>query len=133
MQQPDQDYQHTFKVRDYECDLQGIVNNANYQHYMEHTRHEYLHTHGISFSALHQAGTDLVVARIRIDYKAPLHSGDQFVCTLRLVRENIRYVFHHTIHRQHDGKLCARARVDVVCVRSGQLAENCPELDRLLR
>ena len=26
------------KVRDYECDLQGIVNNANYQHYLEHCR-----------------------------------------------------------------------------------------------
>ena len=25
-------------VRDYECDIQGIVNNANYLHYTEHTR-----------------------------------------------------------------------------------------------
>ena len=35
-------YELPFKVRDYECDLQGIVNNANYQHYLEHTRHEFL-------------------------------------------------------------------------------------------
>ena len=34
-------YQLKMKVRDYECDLEGIVNNANYQHYMEHTRHEF--------------------------------------------------------------------------------------------
>ena len=33
-------YELKMKVRDYECDLQGIVNNANYQHYLEHTRHE---------------------------------------------------------------------------------------------
>ena len=31
-------YELEMKVRDYECDLQGIVNNANYQHYLEHTR-----------------------------------------------------------------------------------------------
>ena len=125
-------YQQTFKVRDYECDLQGIVNNANYQHYLEHTRHEYLQSHGISFSALHHAGTDLVVARIRIDYKAPLRSGDQFLCTLRLVRENVRYVFYQDIRRQPDGKLCVRARVDTVCLQDGHLVPGSPLLDTLL-
>lgn len=47
-------YELEMKVRDYECDLQGIVNNANYQHYLEHTRHEFLISVGISFAALHE-------------------------------------------------------------------------------
>ena len=37
------------KVRDYECDMQGIVNNANYQHYLEHARHEFLQSTGTAF------------------------------------------------------------------------------------
>ena len=50
-------YELKMKVRDYECDLQGIVNNANYQHYLEHTRHEFLTSVGISFARLHEEWT----------------------------------------------------------------------------
>lgn len=49
-------FELVMKVRDYECDLQGIVNNANYQHYMEHTRHEFIKTAGLNFSDLHNKG-----------------------------------------------------------------------------
>ena len=65
-------YELTLKVRDYECDLQGIVNNANYQHYLEHTRHEFLLSAGVSFADLHTQGIDPVVARITISFKTPL-------------------------------------------------------------
>ena len=53
-------------VRDYECDIQGIVNNANYVHYTEHTRHRFLHSLGVSFAELHERGVDAVVARMKI-------------------------------------------------------------------
>ena len=62
-------YQLEMKVRDYECDLQGIVNNANYQHYLEHTRHEFLSATGASFSELHNQGIDPVVARINMFHR----------------------------------------------------------------
>lgn len=30
-------YEREMEVRDYELDAEGIVNNANYLHYLEHT------------------------------------------------------------------------------------------------
>ena len=80
-------YELKMKVRDYECDLQGIVNNANYQHYLEHTRHEFLTSVGISFARLHEEGVDPVVARLTMAFKTPLRSGDEFVSKLYLKKE----------------------------------------------
>ncbi len=65
-------YQLELKVRDYECDLQAIVNNANYQHYYEHTRHEFLSQHKISFADLHDQGVAFGVARVEMAFKTPL-------------------------------------------------------------
>jgi len=120
------------KVRDYECDLQGIVNNANYQHYTEHTRHEFLLSHGVSFADLHARGIDCVVARITLSYKTPLRSCDEFVVRTRVEKEGVRYVFHQDIVRLPDEKLACRAKVDIVAVVDGTLAAECPELDKLL-
>lgn len=125
----DYDYELKMKVRDYECDLQGIVNNANYQRYTEHCRHEFLLDNGVSFSDLHTKGIDAVVARISIDYKVPLRSRDEFVCRLRLVQEGIKYVFYQDIYRLPDEKLVVKARVDTVCMQNGRLMKTCPELD----
>ncbi len=121
-------FELNMKVRDYECDLQGIVNNANYQHYLEHTRHEFLLAHGISFAKLHEQGTDAVVARITMQFKVPLRSGDEFVSKLWLKKEGIKYVFMQDIFRASDMKLAVRAQVDTVCVVNGQLGDS-PELN----
>ncbi|MDE6159027.1 MAG: acyl-CoA thioesterase [Bacteroidaceae bacterium] len=118
------------KVRDYECDLQGIVNNANYQHYFEHARHEFLMEQGVSFAKMHQEGIDAVVARIQIDFKVPLKSGDEFLCQLKVKKDGIKYVFHQQIHRLPDMRLACRAKVDTVCLINGKLGTR-PELDNL--
>lgn len=117
-------YELKDKVRDYECDLQGIVNNANYQHYLEHCRHEFLLAHNISFAELHDKGTDAVVARLTMQFKVPLRSGDEYVTRLRVERNGVRYVFHQDIYRFADNKLCVRAQVDTVCLINGVLGES---------
>ena len=117
-------YELTLKVRDNECDLQGIVNNANYQHYLEHTRHEFLLSAGVSFADLHTQGIDPVVARITISFKTPLKSGDQFVSKLYLKKEGIKYVFYQDIFRKEDNKIVVKAVVDTVCVVNGRLTQS---------
>ena len=47
------------RVRDYECDLQGIVNNAVYQHYTEHCRNEFMRQRLIGLETLHERGIGL--------------------------------------------------------------------------
>lgn len=117
------------QVRDYECDLQGIVNNANYQHYIEHTRHEFLRSEGISFADLHARGIDAVVARLNMAFKTPLRSGDRFVSRLAVRKEGIKYVFLQDIFRLPDGKPVIRSTVDTVCLVNGRLSD-CNELHR---
>lgn len=112
------------KVRDYECDLQGIVNNANYQHYIEHTRHEFLSSLGVSFARLHDEGIDPVVARLSMAFKTPLKSGDEFVSKLSIKKEGIKYVFYQDIFRLPDMKPVIKATVETVCVINGRLGDS---------
>jgi len=110
-----------FTVRDYECDLQGVVNNANYQHYLEHARHEYLVSKGVSFAGLHEEGIDLIVTKVEIDYKYPLRSRDRFIVKLRTEREgNVRLLFIQEICRIPDEKLIVSARVTGVATKKGR-------------
>ncbi len=110
-----------FSVRDYECDIQGVVNNANYLHYLEHARHEFLVSKEINFTELHEAGIDLVVTKIEIEYKFPLRSRDRFIIKISLKRDgNVRLVFIQDIYRIPDEKLIARARVTGVATKNGR-------------
>jgi len=110
-----------FIVRDYECDLQGVVNNANYQHYLEHARHEFLISKGVNFVDLHDEGTDLIVTRVEIDYKYPLRSRDKFIVRLNIEREgNARLLFIQDIYRIPDEKLVVIARITGVATKNGR-------------
>jgi len=114
-------YNLKFVVRDYECDLQGVVNNANYQHYLEHARHQFLISKDISSVQLHDEGIDLIVTKVEIEYKFPLRSRDEFVVTVEIQREgNARILFVQDIFRLPDLKPVVKAKVTGVATRKGR-------------
>lgn len=119
------------KVRDYECDLQGVVNNSNYQHYMEHARHEFLESLGDNFSRMHDEGYDAMVAKVEISFKNPLKSGDRFWVGINYYKEGVRFVFEQDIIRFNDQVLAATGKVHAVVVKDGVLTRG-EYLDQLL-
>jgi acyl-CoA thioester hydrolase len=121
MQEPGYLHNVEFAVRDYECDIQGVVNNANYQHYLEHARHEFLISRGISFAQLHEEGIDLIVTKVEIEYKYPLRSRDRFVIKTNIQREgNIRLVFLQDIYKLPDMKMVVRAKITGAATKNGK-------------
>lgn len=120
------------KVRDYECDLQGVVNNANYQHYMEHTRHEFLESLGENFGAMHEQGIDAFVSRVDIQYKHSLRSGDRYRSCLNLSKKGPKLIFEQDIYRLSDGALATRGTVESIVVQNGRLTRG-EYFDELLK
>jgi acyl-CoA thioester hydrolase len=99
-------------VRDYELDMQGIVNNAVYQNYLEHARHEYIKTLGLDFAEFSKRGINFVAIRVELDYKYPLKSGDLFSVSVEVTMESpLRIVFVQTITRVPDDKLICKGKV----------------------
>lgn len=99
-------------VRDYECDLQGVVNNAEYMHYLEHARHEFLKSCGIDFAEVTRQGIHLVIVRAEMDFRASLAPGDDFLVLTRFEQASrLRWVFLQDIVRSRDHALMLAAKM----------------------
>ena len=108
-------------VRDYELDSEGIVNNAIYLHYLEHTRHAFVKQEGIPFGSLTSEGLVPVVRRMEIDYHTPLHTGDVMLSRLWIERKGPRFIFHQDVFKKDDGALVVSAVVTIVCMEDGRI------------
>lgn len=119
----DHQFETIIKVRDYETDSQGIVNNANYLHYLEITRHEFCEAAGAPFYVMQQKGLDPVVRRVEMDYLHSLTMGDVMRSCISLRREGARFIFDHDIWHAETGKHILHAVVVTVCLENGRLSK----------
>lgn len=116
------DFELRMRVRDYEVDVQGIVNNANYLHYMEHTRHEFCRSAGFSFADMHSKGIDPVLRKVEIEYLHPLGLGEEMISRLSIKRDGVRFIFVQDIFKYPGEEPVTHAEVTVVCLENGRLS-----------
>jgi acyl-CoA thioester hydrolase len=110
------DFRCDLEVRDYEIDMQGIVNHSIYLNYLEYSRTLFIRKLGIDVYNMHNRGLDVMVSRLEQEYKYSLRPNDKFYILLRAKREGrVRLIFDHEIRRADD-TLILIARATIICV-----------------
>jgi acyl-CoA thioester hydrolase len=126
-------FKYEMRVRDYECDLQKVVNNSVYQNYLEHARHEFLLANGVDFAELAAKGINLMVVRVELDFKKPLISQDDFYVTVEVHKTSrIQYAFIQHIYHKQDNRLMVSGKTTGLAVSLKGRPMACPELEELV-
>jgi acyl-CoA thioester hydrolase len=98
------------RVRTYELDSFGHVNNAVYLNYLEEARSEFLKQIGLSFHDLAGSGVHLVIVEAQVKYVSPARYGDEIL--IRGAFRNVRPVsveIVYTLTEAASGRLLATA------------------------
>jgi len=110
-----QEFVLDLQVRDYELDQFGVVNNAVYLRYLEHTRHEFLIQLGIDPAAVARGGQSLALSEIHLRYRGSLRSRDAFRVRLRVQAiSGARVTFGQIIEAAPGGRLVLEAEAVAV-------------------
>lgn len=105
-------YETTIKVRSYECDIYGHVNNAQFLNYCEFARVEFLESMGFSLQSLKDEGYLLPVVKIEIEFKRPAFSGDVLRIGVNWISSGrSSSVFEQKVVHEQSRELAARALV----------------------
>lgn len=111
------------RVRHYEMDPLGHVNNAVYQHYLEQAAIEHLEHLGFTPERYRELGGIFVMRRITIDYLRPAISGNTLaITTWPAEMRGPRAIRRYEIRKQGESDLLVTAEalwvwVDAVTMR----------------
>ncbi len=105
------------EVRDYEVDYQGIVNNANYFHYLDHARAKVLESFGINIASCALEKKNMVLLKTGIIFKKSLVYGNAFsVCSKMKRISRFKFTFEQKIFSELDQQLIVVADSLVACI-----------------
>src|SRR5512146_708183 len=103
----------TFRVRYYECDAYGHVNNANYLRYMQEAAFDATAAAGYDFHRYEEMGCAWLTRETDIEYLRPLRYGDSVeVKTWVHSFQHVRSRRLYELRRAGEAELMARAYTD---------------------
>lgn len=114
-----QTFHYKLRVRSYNLDSFGHVNNAVYFNYLEEARCDYLEQLGVSFTDFHRLQAFAFVIGAEIAYKSPAKFND--LLDIRGQFRDIRrssFGTHYEIFNETTGKLCAVAKMSFAFVNN---------------
>jgi acyl-CoA thioester hydrolase len=111
-------FTHRVRVRYYECDPQGVVWNANFLNYLDVAHTELTRELLGSYSALVEAGIEVVIAEVRFRFLGPARFDDELDVDLDLTRLGTTAMTMRAIVRR-DGSVLSEGEARYVYVKSG--------------
>ncbi len=113
----------THRVRSYELDSFGHVNNAAYLNYLEFARGEYLLQRGLSFADFHRWNALPFAVSAQIQFKSPARVHDFLDIEGSVVEwKRASFSLHYKVTNRTSGKVAALAQMTFAFVdKEGKL------------
>lgn len=109
-------FTHRMRVRYGECDPQGVLFNANYLGYVDHTINEMWREAFGSYNAMLDRGVDIVVGEVRMRFLGPARFDEELALEATVTRMGTTSVTSTHRFRRIDGELLLWAEIRHVFV-----------------
>ena len=129
------------KVQYYETDMMGVTHHANYIHWMEEARIEFMDQLGFPYSRMEVQGVRSPVKSLTCEYKQPCTFGDEINITVSVESFNgVVMVIVYDMRNQQGDVICTARSEHVFLDRGGhfvrmkrEMPEFCQVIDDELK
>ena len=124
------------KVQYYETDMMGIVHHANYIHWMEEARIDFLNQLGFPYAEMEKRGVMSPVRAVSCSYKKPCSFDDEIAIAVSVAAFNGVVLTIGYAMRRGDELICSATSEHVFLNKSGgfvrlrrEMSDFCAALD----